>query len=172
MTRLKTTLVGVFVISCSAWAFQQRPTTPAVTIFEGARLIVGDGRAPIENGAFVVDGARITQVGRANELRAPAGAARVNLAGKTVMPAIIDTHTHLSQTREALIDDLRRRPYYGVSAAMSLGQDRGDLPFQIRAETIPGAARFRRSRAARIFRTGSRRRQKAGKPYRNSPLKR
>jgi imidazolonepropionase-like amidohydrolase len=67
----------------------------------------------------------------------------VSLAGKTVMPAIIDTHTHLSQTREALMQDLRRRAYYGVSAAMSLGQDAGDLPFQIRAETIPGAARFR-----------------------------
>ena len=30
----------------------------------------------------------------------------MNLAGKTVMPAIVDTHTHLSQTREALVDDL------------------------------------------------------------------
>jgi imidazolonepropionase-like amidohydrolase len=58
------------------------------------------------------------------------------------MPAIIDTHTHLSQTREALTEDLRRRAYYGVSAAMSLGQDGGDLPFQMRAQTLPGAARF------------------------------
>ena len=30
------------------------------------------------------------------------------------MPTIIDTHTHLSQTREMLIDDLKRRAYYGV----------------------------------------------------------
>jgi imidazolonepropionase-like amidohydrolase len=41
-----------------------------------------------------------------------------------------------------LIDDLQRRAYYGVGAAMSLGQDPGDLPFQIRAEVIPNAARF------------------------------
>ncbi len=59
------------------------------------------------------------------------------------MPAIIDTHTHLSGTRPALTDDLRRRAYYGVGATMSLGQDAGDLPFQMRAETLPGAARFR-----------------------------
>jgi imidazolonepropionase-like amidohydrolase len=59
------------------------------------------------------------------------------------MPTIIDTHTHLSTNREALIEDLRRRPYYGVSAAMSMGTDGGDLPFQIRSETIPGAARYR-----------------------------
>jgi imidazolonepropionase-like amidohydrolase len=112
-------------------------------VFEGARLIVGDGRAPIENAAFIVAGTRIAQVGRAGEVRAPAGAARVNLTGKTVMPAIIDAHTHLSQTREALTEDLRRRAYYGVGAALSLGQDKGDLPFQMRAETRPGAARFR-----------------------------
>jgi imidazolonepropionase-like amidohydrolase len=58
------------------------------------------------------------------------------------MPAIVDTHTHLSQTREGLTEDLRRRAYYGVSAAMSLGQDAGDLPFEMRAQTLPGAARF------------------------------
>jgi imidazolonepropionase-like amidohydrolase len=58
------------------------------------------------------------------------------------MPTIVDTHTHLSQTREALTEDLRRRAYYGVSAAMSLGQDAGDLPFEMRAQTLPGAARF------------------------------
>ena len=34
-------------------------------MFEGARIIVGDGRAPIENGTFIVNGKRITQVGRA-----------------------------------------------------------------------------------------------------------
>jgi imidazolonepropionase-like amidohydrolase len=75
-------------------------------------------------------------------VKVPAGASRVDLAGKTVIPAIIDSHVHLSTTREGLIDDLQKRAYYGVSAAMSLGQDAGDLPFQIRAEVTPGAARF------------------------------
>ncbi len=116
---------------------------PAATVFEGARLVVGDGRPPIENATFVVSGTRFVQVGRAGEVRAPAGATRVSLTGKTVMPAIVDTHTHLSQTREALTEDLRRRAYYGVSAAMSLGQDRGEVPFQMRAATLPGAALFR-----------------------------
>ena len=45
----------------------------------------------------------------------PAGAARVNLAGKTVMPAIVDTHNHLSQTPDAIVKDLRRRAYFGVA---------------------------------------------------------
>jgi imidazolonepropionase-like amidohydrolase len=125
----------------SAWSVANRAQT-AVTVFEGARVIVGDGRPAIENATVVVDGSRIAQVGRAADVKAPAGAARVNLAGKTVMPAIIDTHVHLSQERDALLQDLRRRPYYGVSAAMSLGQDIGTLPFEIRAQTMPGLARF------------------------------
>ena len=125
----------------TAFSISNRAQT-AVTVFEGARVIAGDGQAPIENATIVVDGARITQVGRAADVKAPAGATRVSLTGKTVMPTIIDTHTHLSQEREALTQDLRRRAYYGVSAAMSLGQDTGEAPFQIRAQPIPGAARF------------------------------
>ena len=112
-----------------------------VTVLEGARTIVGDDRAPIENATLVVDGTRIAQAGRAADIQAPAGAARVSLAGKTVMPMLIDTHVHLSPTREALIRDLRRRAYYGVGAALSLGTDNVEL-LDMRGQTIPGAARF------------------------------
>ena len=131
----------IAAIVASLWPVSNLAQT-SVTVFEGARVIVGDGRAPIENATIVVEGARITQVGRSADVRVPAGAARVGLMGKTIMPTIIDTHTHLSQEREALTQDLRRRAYYGVSAAMSLGQDTGELPFQMRAQMIPGAARF------------------------------
>ena len=126
----------------SAPLHAQAPAAGRVTVFEGARLIVGDGSAPIENSAFVVDGTRFLQVGRAGRIQVPAGAARVDLRGKTVMPAIVDTHTHLAVTREALVDQLQRKAYYGVGVAMSLGQDTGDVAFQIRGETIPGAARL------------------------------
>ncbi|MEQ1573478.1 MAG: amidohydrolase family protein [Vicinamibacterales bacterium] len=138
---------GLFaVVVLAAWsnsADGQAPTAGGVTVFEGARLITGDGRAPIENAAFVVNGTRITSVGRMGQVRPPAGATHVNLAGKTVMPAIIDTHTHLSTTREAITNDLRRRAFYGVGAALSMGTDPGELPFQMRAQTLPGAALYR-----------------------------
>ncbi len=128
----------------AGWLAAVDAQTPAssVTVFENARVIVGDTRAPIDNATLVVTGARFTQVGRAADVRVPAGATRVNLAGKTVMPAIIDTHNHLSQTRDAIVDDLRRRAYFGVAAAMSLGQDTSDAPFQARAQTVPGLARI------------------------------
>jgi imidazolonepropionase-like amidohydrolase len=121
-------------------AYAVPASAQSVTAYEGARLIVGDGSV-IDNGTLVVDGSRITQAGAAASVRAPAGAKRVNLAGKTVMPAIIDTHVHLSTTRDALIRDLKRRAYYGIGAAMSLGTDNLEL-LGMRSEPIPGAARF------------------------------
>jgi imidazolonepropionase-like amidohydrolase len=140
MQRLK--WLGLVLVA--AWSAALLGQAPPVgnTIFEGARVIVGDGRPPIENASFVVSGARFVQVGRAAEVRIPPGATRVSLTGKTVMPAIIDTHTHLSQTREGLTDDLRRRAFFGISAALSLGQDTTDAAFQVRAQTMPGLARL------------------------------
>ena len=112
----------------------------SVTAYEGARVIVGDGRV-IENATVVVDGAKIAQVGTAADMRVPAGAARVNLAGKTVMPMMIDTHVHLSAERDALVRDLKQRAYYGVSAALSLGTDTYEV-LELRGQAIPGAARY------------------------------
>jgi imidazolonepropionase-like amidohydrolase len=111
-----------------------------VTAYEGARLIMGDGRV-VENATLVVDGTRITQAGSAASVKVPAGAKRVNLTGKTVMPMMIDTHVHLSGKRETLLRDLKQRAYWGVSAAMSMGTDNLEL-LPMRNEVIPGAARF------------------------------
>src|SRR3954451_21454712 len=89
-----------------------------VTAYEGARVIVGDGRV-LDNTTIVVTGSKITQVGGT----VPAGATRVSLAGKTVMPMFIDSHIHASTTREGLVRDLKQRAYFGVSAVMSMGTD-------------------------------------------------
>jgi imidazolonepropionase-like amidohydrolase len=132
----------LFATGCSRPETAEAPEA-AATVFEGARLIVGDGSEPIEDAAFVVQNDRFTAVGRKGQLSVPSGAARVDLTGKTVMPAIIDTHKHLAQTREELVDQLEHLAYYGVGVATSLGQDTADLAFQVREETIPGAARLR-----------------------------
>ena len=149
MRRVKTTscywvfVLLLLVATFAARVESQAPQAAGTTVFEGARLIVGDGSAPIENAAFVVQNNRFTQVGRRGQVNVPAGAARVDLTGKTVMPAIIDAHTHQPRTREALIDSLQRKAYYGVAGLISLGQDPGDLPFQVRQEIIPNGAVFR-----------------------------
>ena len=145
----------VLAASCSG-RVEGQAGTATVTAFEGARLITGDGAPPIEDAVFIVTDTRIVGVGRRGAVTIPDGAAHVNLAGKTVMPAMIDVHTHLGFldmadasmskshfTRENLTDHLERYAYHGVAAVCSFGTDIGDLPFQMRDEIIPNAALYR-----------------------------
>ena len=114
-----------------------------VTVFTGARRFTGDGTV-IDNATFTVDAdGRFGVVGPTAAVTVPAGAATVDLAGLTAMPALIDTHTHLSRDRVGLTTDLERRAYFGVGAAMSLGQDTGDAIHEMRREVLPGHALYR-----------------------------
>ena len=112
-----------------------------VTVFEGARLIVGDGSAPIEDAVFIVENDRFTQVGSGANVQIPDGATRVDLGGKTVMPTLVNAHVHLASGREARIDQLQHMAYYGAGAVLSLGLDTGDVPFEMRTEMVPDGAR-------------------------------
>lgn len=135
--------VGVLAALCAAAITARAAGVPQdVTALEGVRVIVGDGRAPIENATVVISGGRITQVGLAAGVKAPAGAARVNLAGKTIMPTIVDTHVHLGTTRDALVVDLSRRASFGIGAALSLGLDPPGDVFAVRAAPPAGGARY------------------------------
>jgi imidazolonepropionase-like amidohydrolase len=134
------TAVLVAILGLMASAYAQAPAG-GVTAFEGARIITGNEAAPIENGTLVIQGDRIVQAGKAADVQVPAGATRVNVSGKTIMPTVLDTHTHLNTTRDKLIKDLKRRAYYGVSAALSLGTD-DFAQMDMRQEKIPGAARY------------------------------
>ncbi len=120
------------------------PRAPAV-LFEGARLIAGDGSAPIEASAFLVQDGRFTKVGRRGEVALPRGALRVDLTSKTVMPALVEVHAHLGYwrglnasrdyfTRDQLLDDLRHLAYYGIAAVQSLGADRPEIAYPLRDE--------------------------------------
>jgi imidazolonepropionase-like amidohydrolase len=130
MRRIATAFVGIVVLAGSAI-----PALAEVVAYEGARIIVGDGKV-VENAVLAVDGQKIAQVGST-----PAGARRVDLKGKTLMPMIIDCHVHLTTTREGLLRDLKQRAYWGVSAALSMGLDGFDN-LDLRKQSLPGAARF------------------------------
>ncbi len=112
-----------------------------VTVFEGARVIVGDGSAPIEDAVFIVENDRFTAVGPRAAVDIPRGATRVDLDGKTVMPAIVNAHVHLALEREARTDQLQHMAYYGAGTVLSLGHDTGDVPFQMEDEIVPDGAR-------------------------------
>ena len=154
--------------ACSGQVAPQPSQAAGVTVFEGARLITGDGSAPIENSAFVVENSQFKAVGRRNEVPVPPGAARVDLTGKTVMPTMVDLHGHIGfqnvaegtmskemYTRDNLIDHLQLLAYNGVGAVVGVGDlisrsdlhggrtNWGDVPLRVRDEIVPGAALFK-----------------------------
>jgi imidazolonepropionase-like amidohydrolase len=158
MGRLKLLVACLAVISLASTAVstQSRGSSSAV-LYEGARLVIGDASAPIESGAFVVQNGRITAVGRKGAVTGPAGAIRVDLTGKTVMPAMNNVHIHIgyegytswsaqNHTRENVLDHLQREAFYGAGAVMTMGDQPDDFAIQFQqdqaAGRFPPAARF------------------------------
>ena len=157
---LRIALVGWLIVTgaCSAQpANETGQANGTVTVFEGARLIVGDGSPAIDDAVFLVEGDRFSQVGPRGEIEIPADAVRVDLTGKTVMPALVDAHSHIgymknltsgpqNYTREHILDHMYRFAYHGVAASQAMGSDFGVMPFLLRDEILagehPNAARF------------------------------
>jgi imidazolonepropionase-like amidohydrolase len=137
----------LIVAACGQEPAAPEPAPPpaaaqtSVTVFQGARLIPADGRAPIENGVLIIDGTTIVSAAEAGAVAIPEGATIIDAAGKTIMPAIYDTHVHLSDDRAGVVNDLIRRAAFGVGAAQSLGRDTDEL-IATRSELVPGGARY------------------------------
>jgi len=62
--------------------------------YTGARIHTAAGK-PIDNGVLIVDRGKIVDIGRAGEVKIPAGALTRDLAGKTIIPGLVDTHSHI-----------------------------------------------------------------------------
>jgi imidazolonepropionase-like amidohydrolase len=66
-----------------------------VTALVGGRLIDGYGGAPLENSVILIEGERITAVGRVGEIAVPEGAETISTEGMSVLPGLWDMHVHL-----------------------------------------------------------------------------
>jgi imidazolonepropionase-like amidohydrolase len=107
--------------------------------FVGARIIDGSGKPAIENATMLVDsGGRVTAVG--TSVKIPSGTQRIDVAGKTIIPGLINGHGHVSD-----LSQLDRYAHYGVTAVFSLGGDKEiDLRDQTRsAQQTAGLTRAR-----------------------------
>ena len=143
------------VCACSSGPPPARPAVDRTFFFNG-RILRGDGSPPIENAAFLVVDGLIMQMGADGSIESPAGAAEVDLGGRTVMPLLHSLHVHVgyldgrafsseNYSRESVLADLQRHAYHGVGSVVVLGSDADGTAFRIRAEqdegTLTGYAR-------------------------------
>jgi imidazolonepropionase-like amidohydrolase len=134
---------------------EPEPAPGATVLYQGARIVVGDGTV-LERGDFTVTGGRIDVVAPTGALTVLSGTPTVDLSGKTVIPAMVDAHAHIgyegytswgadSYSRENIVDHLERYAYYGFGAVFSAGSDADDLALEIQqaqARGEVGGARF------------------------------
>jgi imidazolonepropionase-like amidohydrolase len=124
------------VLLVAFWTLQpaagQAPSATGVVALTGARVIDGTGRTALEQATILTSGGKITAVGAASAVQVPASATRVDLAGKTVMPGMVNAHGHAQKrpentlsVRDDLVRRLRMYATYGVTTIVSLGSNPG-----------------------------------------------
>ena len=152
-------LIGVAVALVGVAGLFAQGAQPAPVAFEGARILDGSGGAPIENAVLLIQDARVSAVGTRGSVTLPPGVVRVDVTGKTIMPAMINVHAHMgyeaytswgahNHTAENLLDHLRREAYYGVGVATSVGSSPTPMSLQFQRDQ---AAAFDPSRSSLIL---------------------
>src|SRR5579863_810303 len=135
-----TLLTGLLVYSGLA---ATSDSTNNVKALVGARVIDGTGKTPLQNATLVVRNGRIEAVG--TSLKVPAGAEKIDVAGKTIMPGMISGHSHVGEASQ-----LALYARYGVTSVFSLGGDNEiAIRDQVRAEQQTAALNH-----ARLFIAG------------------
>ena len=152
-------LAAAVVTACSKGEVAAPPApaaaaVPGLTAFVGATLIDGTGADPVADAALVVRDGKIVAAGPASSVAVPAGAARVDVTGRTIMPGIVNAHGHVGATvglenGPSLYSEANVRRQLGVYArdgvttVMSLGDDQ-EAGFRIRDEqNVPTLDRAR-----------------------------
>ncbi|MEY4093790.1 MAG: hypothetical protein RLZZ53_989 [Acidobacteriota bacterium] len=149
--------IATLLVLLSSVVMTATSASAQTTAFVGGRVLDGTGKV-IDNGTVIVTGARITAVGPAST-PVPAGATRVDLKGKTILPGLINAHGHIpattglrtdpaSYTRDNLLRQLRTYAMYGVTTVFSLGDDQAE-GFTLRDQNASAVDR------ARIFVAGA-----------------
>ena len=90
--------LAVWVVLFAISACSKFPSSgESLIALEGATLIDGTGGDPKPDAVIIVRNGRIETVARVNQIAIPRGAERINLAGKTIIPGLIDAHAHVER---------------------------------------------------------------------------
>ena len=135
-------------------SFQARADVPEGRMaLTGARLITVNGAEVIENGVIILNGNRIEAIGSAASTPVPTGVPVLDMAGKTIMPGLIDGHWHGSMGSDEIIPEQSWVDY----ASLAFGVTTIHNPSADTSEIFAHSelARTGRIIAPRIFSTGT-----------------
>lgn len=128
-----------------------RPT--GVTVLTGARLITMKGDEVIEDGVVVINGNRIEAIGPRGSVTVPAGARVMDMAGKTIIPGLVDAHWHGRVGSDQIIPQQSWVNYASLAFGVTTLHDPSNNNSEIFAHSE--LAKAGRVVAPRIFSTGT-----------------
>ncbi len=140
---MKNCKAQLLFLALSSLLMAQPLQAQSQTLFENALVINGLGAQ--FNADVLIESDIIVAVGDAADFDLSPDISRLDLAGKILIPAMIDAHAHLgyqstsawgadNYSRENLIANLRQYAYYGFAAVFSAGSDPEDLALALQAE--------------------------------------
>ncbi|MFT5764511.1 MAG: imidazolonepropionase-like amidohydrolase/Tol biopolymer transport system component [Saprospiraceae bacterium] len=91
--------------------------------FVNARIITMEGDQVIEDGTIIVEENKIKSVGKSVDIRVPKGAKVIDAKGKTIMPGIVDVHSHLGAFRYGLSPQKHWQYYANLAYGITTTHD-------------------------------------------------
>ena len=134
--------------------FDRATDVPSGTVaLTGARIITMRGEEVIEDGTIVVRGDRVAAIGPRASVAVPAGARVIDVAGRTIMPGLIDVHWHGSMGDDEIIPEQSWINYASLAFGVTTIHDPSNDTSEIFAASE--MARAGLITAPRIYSTGT-----------------
>jgi Amidohydrolase family len=130
-------ILGVAIL----WGLEESRGQTRPLVLDNVRIIDGTGAAPVASGRIVIEGSRLARVGPRPAVPVPDNADTVDLAGRTVIPGLIDLHFHIENDPKLALRQLS----HGVTAFRDPGQWEekfAGLRRTIASERLPGPRIF------------------------------
>ncbi len=125
----------------------------AVLALSGAKIISMKGDEVIENGRIVIKDNRIIAIGKASQVAVPAGAQEIDVAGKTIIPGLVDVHWHGAMGEDGIIPQQSWVDYASLAFGVTTLHDPSNNTEQI--FTHSEMQRAGKVVAPRIYSTGT-----------------
>lgn len=92
------TSLAIFLSILAVTVISAIPQTSPLIIIDHPTIIDGNGGPPLANGAIVIQGERIQQIGPRGTIKPGPGTTVIDASGKFVIPGLIDAHVHFDQS--------------------------------------------------------------------------